>query len=133
MAARLFAFFRSSDANDPATFVAGATAIFAHYPANVVERVCHPMHGAAGSSKWLPSLAELREACEREMKPIRDGERRERERDRTARVLAGHKAPLGSLERDRVKDSFVRLKSELAAHALAEAASMGIQPSDCQR
>ena len=54
--------------------------VLSDYPEHVVVRVTDPREGVAGRIKWLPSIAEVREACEAEMKPIRDAEARERRR-----------------------------------------------------
>jgi hypothetical protein len=45
-------------------FLMAVTAILSRYPQSVVEKVCHPNDGIAGKNKFLPSIAEIKEACE---------------------------------------------------------------------
>ena len=52
-------------ANDPDTYVAAVAAILSEYPQAVVQRVTDPRTGIARKVKFLPSIAELSEACER--------------------------------------------------------------------
>lgn len=106
-ASRLFGFYRASEANDAETFIAGATAILARYPESVVRRVCSPT-GLPASNKWLPSLAEISEACHVHMQPILAEEARQYRRSHTAMVLARAEA-IGDAERQRVKDGFAKL------------------------
>jgi hypothetical protein len=88
MATRLFGYYRASEANDPEMFIMGATAMLANYPEPIVMKVCDPVRGLPSTSKFLPSIAEIREACEREMVWHYAVEKRERERRHTADVLA---------------------------------------------
>lgn len=77
--------------------MAGVAAVLAHYPAAVVHRVVDPVHGLPGRTKWLPTIAEVREACEQEMAPIRRKMERDRRTAETARLLAGPQAPKPTL------------------------------------
>ena len=63
--------YRTGDANDPETYVAAITATLARYPEQVITAVTHPSTGIIVEVKWLPSVMEVREACEREMLPIK--------------------------------------------------------------
>jgi hypothetical protein len=111
LAGRLFGSFRAADANDPETFIAGATAIIAHYPEQIVRLVCY---GLPSQTKWLPALAEIREACERAIAPTLAEQRRAQERAHTARVLAAvREAPMGSPEHRRTLSKFALLRTEL--------------------
>ena len=114
MATRLFGYYRASEANDPETFIAGATVTLARYPEAVVRNICDPVRGLPSTAKWLPSIAEIREACEQAMAPRYAEERRQNERAHTERVTAGvGKAPIGSPEHMRVLRSFKDLAAEL--------------------
>jgi hypothetical protein len=62
--------YRTGDANDPETYVAAVTATLARYPREVITSVTHPVSGIVSEVKWLPSVMEVREACERAMLPI---------------------------------------------------------------
>jgi hypothetical protein len=121
MATRLFGFYRASDANDPETFIAGATAMLANYPEAIVMKVCDPIRGLPSTSTFLPALAEIRQACEREMVWHDAVERRERVR---AETLAGRndsrKAPVGSPEHVRAVEGFKSLRAVLGEPAIKE-------------
>lgn len=70
--------YRPGDANDPEIYAAGIVDILRSYPEDVVRRVTAPRTGLPGRLKWLPTIAEVRQACEAEMAP----QRREAERNR---------------------------------------------------
>jgi hypothetical protein len=113
-AAQLFGCYNRNEANDPEIFITAMTAMLATYPELVVERVCDPIRGLPAKNKFLPALAEIREACEREMVWHDAVERRERERRHTAEVLAP--APPATAEsRARVKAMAADLIAELNA------------------
>jgi hypothetical protein len=121
MATRLFGFFPRSDANDPETFIAGATAMLARYPEAVVTAVCDPIRGLPGTNKFLPAIAEIREACEREMVWHDAVVRRDRVREQTlAGRRDGHKAPLGSSEHRQVVKGFAGLREAMEAKQAAD-------------
>jgi len=116
LATSLFGCYRASEANDPETFIAAVAATLATYPEPIARQVCD-RSGLPSQSKWLPSIAELREACDRAMAPIRAAERREREREHTQQVIAGHKAPVGSPEHRRVVEGCRRLRESMDLNA----------------
>jgi hypothetical protein len=62
--------------------------MLASYPEIVADRVCDPIRGLPARMKFLPSIAEIRAACETEMIWQDAVERRDRRRQETARVLA---------------------------------------------
>ena len=111
----LFGFYPRNEANDPEMFIAGATAMLAGYPETVVERVCDPVRGLPAKSRFLPAIAEIREACEREMVWHDAVERRERDRRHTAEVLAPAPAPPTEDGRRRVRALADATLAELAA------------------
>lgn len=45
-------------------YLAAAAAVLAEYPPEVVEYVCDPRTGLARHLKWLPTIAEISEACQ---------------------------------------------------------------------
>jgi hypothetical protein len=65
----LFGCYRASEANDPKIFVAAAAAILEQYPPNIGHAVCSPIGGLPAALKWLPSIAEIREACDARQPP----------------------------------------------------------------
>lgn len=60
----LFGCYRKGDANDPEIYTAAVAATLAEYSQEVVEYVTDPRTGLPAKLKWLPSVAEVREACE---------------------------------------------------------------------
>lgn len=68
--------YRTGDANDPATYVAAITAILARYPEGIITVVTHPATGLPSKKGWLPTVKEVRDACEHEMEPIREEDAR---------------------------------------------------------
>jgi hypothetical protein len=122
MAAQLFGFYPRNEANDPETFIAGATAMLARYPEAVARAVCDPARGLPSTSKWLPAISEVREACEREMVWHDAVVKREARRAETAKVLGDvRQAPVGSPEHKRVLKSFRDLGEAMAATAPKDA------------
>lgn len=63
--ALLFGCYRKGDANDPEIYTAAVAATLADFPAEVVEYVTDPRTGLPSKLKWLPTVAEVREACEK--------------------------------------------------------------------
>lgn len=62
----MFGCYRTGDANDPDTYTAAITAVLAEYPIDVICAVTDPRSGLPRKSKWLPSVAELADACDAE-------------------------------------------------------------------
>jgi hypothetical protein len=95
-------------------FITAATALLACYPEVVADRVCDPLRGLPSKKIFLPAIAEIREACEREMIWHDAVERRERERRHTAEVLAPAPKPTAE-SRVRVRAEADALLAELKA------------------
>jgi hypothetical protein len=70
-AAQLFGCYRKGDANDPETYALAVAAVLSTYPVEVVREVCDPRTGIPGRLKWLPVVAEVKEACEAVMQTHR--------------------------------------------------------------
>jgi hypothetical protein len=60
----LFGCYRKSDANDPKIYLTAALAIMLEYPKNVIDYITDPVRGLPATKYFLPSIAEIREACE---------------------------------------------------------------------
>jgi hypothetical protein len=71
--------YRTGDANDADTYVSAIAATLAHFPEHVITQVTHPVLGLPSRCKWLPSVSEVREACDAIMEPIIE-KRRHQER-----------------------------------------------------
>lgn len=61
--------------------------ILCSYPEAVVLSVTDPRTGVPGESKWLPTIADVRHACEEQMRPIREEADRRRRRFETEQIL----------------------------------------------
>lgn len=85
-AGRLFKQFRNDGANDAKTFMVSAVAVLQHYPKDVIAEVTHPYSGLASKQQWLPTIFEIRTACEAEMAPRRRAAQHEKVREETLRL-----------------------------------------------
>jgi hypothetical protein len=63
--------------HEPVIYTAGLAAILSEYPKEVVDFVTDPRTGLASTNKWIPEPAEVREACEAQVAPIRRQQQRE--------------------------------------------------------
>ena len=79
--------YRRGEAEDREIFVGSIAAVLASYPEAVARRVTDPRTGVASRIGWLPNVAEVTAACEREMQPLRVEERRRLERERSRAIL----------------------------------------------
>lgn len=77
--------WRTGGANSPETFITAVAAILARYPDEVVYSVTNPTEGLPVQLTWMPSIKEVRDACEKAMEPVY---RREREAKIIADTLA---------------------------------------------
>lgn len=58
--------------------MAAIAAVLARYEEGTITAVTHPVAGIPGEIKWLPSVLEVREACERAELPKRNQRAREK-------------------------------------------------------
>lgn len=86
--------YRRDDAADPETYAGAVAAVLAEYAPDIVRSVTDPRSGLPSKQQWLPSVKEVRDACE-----VIDGhkrrmaERAEREREQLeARRIEQEKA-----------------------------------------
>jgi hypothetical protein len=80
--------FRTGEAADPEVYVTAISAVLAQYPEQVVRDVTDPIIGLPSRSKWLPTVSEVREACEALVQRERDAEARQRQYAETQRLIA---------------------------------------------
>jgi hypothetical protein len=64
-AAMFFGCYRAAETSSPKIYLAAAEAVLRCYPENVVRAVCDPVNGLPSRSKFLPSIAEIKKACEK--------------------------------------------------------------------
>lgn len=60
----MFGCYRKGDANDPETYTLAIAAVLAEYTPDVVRQVTDPRSGLPSRLKWLPSVSEVKEACD---------------------------------------------------------------------
>ncbi len=92
--------YRKGDAADPEVYARSVVAVLMQYPEGVVTRVTDPRGGLPGTSTFLPSVAEVRAACEAEMHPIYEALRQRKIRNENEKLL-GPAPLLTAVERDR--------------------------------
>ena len=56
--------YRTGDATDPEVYAGAVIAVLADYPDDVIERVVDPRNGIPSRMNWLPTVAEIKSACE---------------------------------------------------------------------
>jgi len=56
--------YRTDDVSDPQVYVTAVAAVLSRYPADVGVRLSDPKEGMAGKLKWLPSVSEIKMACD---------------------------------------------------------------------
>ena len=72
--------YRLGDVGDPQVYAAAVVAVLVRYPTDVIMSVTEPATGIPSKVKWLPTIAEIVEACEEAVAPLL----RQQERDRIA-------------------------------------------------
>jgi hypothetical protein len=60
----LLSCYRTGDAHDPQMYVAAVVAVLSDYPLDIVTAVTNPSTGIPAKLKWLPTIAEIKTACE---------------------------------------------------------------------
>jgi hypothetical protein len=63
-ARQLLGCFRQGDANDPEMYGTAIASILSLYTPEVVQFVCDPRTGLPGRMNWMPSVAEVKAACD---------------------------------------------------------------------
>lgn len=58
--------YRTGDANDPQVYVAAIIAVLSDYAPEVQRLVCDPRAGLPSRASWLPTVAEVKSACNTE-------------------------------------------------------------------
>lgn len=117
--------YRTGDANDPAIYSGAIIAVLSDYSLEVVERVVDPRTGLPSRCKWLPTVAEVKEACEDIERPRRlalQARKQLEERDRLA------------ITDDRPRKTYEQHQAELAAHGIfIGQAKANVRPVDIGR
>jgi len=86
-------FYPQSAASDPQIFMTGMIELLAAYPAIIIENLCSVISGIPAKYKFLPSIAELKEECERYTTPHREREWEEYKRKRPPAYISPPENP----------------------------------------
>ena len=62
----MFGCYRKDEVADPAFFITAVVGILTRYSETTIRHVTDPLNGLPATAKFLPSVAEIKEACERE-------------------------------------------------------------------
>lgn len=73
----MFGCYRKGDANDPETYVGAVSLVLSTYPEDVIHAVTHPNTGLPSTNTFMPSVAEVKKACEDYIRPRREYEARQ--------------------------------------------------------
>lgn len=90
--------YRNGDANDPDIYVRAVAAVLGEYPSEVIKDVCDPRFGLPAKSKWLPTVSEVKQACEDAMVPIDRRQREQEAIEQRKRALAAPVLPRPTYE-----------------------------------
>ena len=101
-AKQLLGFYPAREINDAQAYAMGISAMFSAYPAKYVRAVCNPVTGLPSRLKWLPTLADTKEALEGEklrreriianaMWVVRAANEKRKEAEFEAEIAAGRK------------------------------------------
>lgn len=73
----LFGCYRKGDANDPKTYVTAVAAVLSDYPEETIRFVTDPRTGMPSRGEWMPTVGEIKRACEEHHGPVRRAMERE--------------------------------------------------------
>lgn len=99
----LFGSYRKGEANDPDTYVAAITAVLSKYPEDVIRAVTHPAEGLPVKTDFLPTVKEVRQACEELISPRREAAARKKRVDKQLAERAVFERPIYSRDSDEAK------------------------------
>lgn len=98
--------YRKDDAADPETYLMAVSAVLAEYAPDIVSQVTDPRSGLPSRLNWLPSVKEVRDACEeidQRRRRMAEAAAREREQLEARRKDEAAKAIKPTLEQLRDK------------------------------
>lgn len=76
MALLILGAYRDADLANPDVFISTASAVISGFSEEIATEAFNPRTGLQTRSKWLPTISEIREACERVAQTKADRERR---------------------------------------------------------
>ena len=115
--------YRKTDCDDPEIFATAAIAVLSRYPEDVVRQVTDPHSGLPATSKWVPRIAELREACE----TVNNAARRRAEADGRIAAQFAERDRLEALEPAEKRREFIKREMEKISAFFAKAEGDGAE------
>lgn len=109
----LFGCYRKGDANDPDTYVAAVAAVLSEYPDDTIWTVTDPRAGLPSKVGWLPTVKEVRDACEDHYGPTK----RAMEREAAERRQLAERKQLAITD-DRPRPTYEELVADCQARGL---------------
>lgn len=67
---RLLGCYRTGDAHDPETYISAVVAVLVTFPVSVMREVTDPVGGLPSKLNWLPTVKEIREACDERLRML---------------------------------------------------------------
>ena len=128
--------YRKTDAADPEVYATAVTATLARYSEGVAATVTDPRTGLPATMKFLPTVAEIHEACEREnnrLARIREREERIERQFAAAAARDRIRAAQGPLEQRRefIRREMAKLNADLKREdKLADASMLDVREMD---
>jgi len=117
----IFSCYRKDEAHNATTYAQAVMLVLSDFPRSVVDHVVDPRTGILGTSKWLPTVAEIKEACENAHHKIcQDEEREQRIAKQLAdREVANYISPLDEARRRAIADAWLN-RTDAQAQALGQ-------------
>lgn len=109
----LFGCYRKGDAHDPETYVAAVAAVLSEYPDDTIWTVTDPRAGLPSKVGWLPTVKEVKDACEAHYGPTR----RTQEREAAERRQLAEREQLRITD-NRPRKTYEELIADCQAHGL---------------
>jgi hypothetical protein len=105
--------FRAGESNDPEVYTGAVIAVLSDYPLDVIARVVDPRNGLPSRINWLPTIAEIKSACE----DIEGPRRRSREWESGARRQIAERSAT-AIEDQRPRKTYEQIAAEFAEAGL---------------
>lgn len=105
--------YRKGEASDPEVYTTAVISVLASFPEDIVVAVTDPVRGLPSESQFLPTIAEVRAACDRRMQPIFAALRRRREAEELRAILARDPNPPDEHEHELVSRGFDELRASI--------------------
>lgn len=105
--------YRKDDATNPEIYSAAIGAVFEDFSDEVVEYVTDPRTGLASKCQWLPTVKEVKDACQEAADRIADEIRRKRDLEQQMRERAKFEAEQAA-KRNRTPEEQARVDAQIA-------------------